>query len=279
MMFNTSLRLVGACVLAVGLGTALGGTAASAETSASAACVEPDLSSFKVERLDPTTYQVSLRDPSTVTCTDVTFNVSSYTIPETWDRNGWNPSALPQTEFDYAALTFPAGGTAPVSATVTVPACGPFQTDIYTGQRLTHLEWPAPMGEARITGTMRDQAACSQPSPSATTPAPETSTPASETSTPASETSTAPVVAPTASGTSSQAPASVLPTQATPKASAPEGDTQVLGTSAGTLPKTGGGVSISLQLFLAAGLIALGGTLLAALHQPAPVARPRYRRH
>lgn len=265
MLFKTSLRLIGACVLAVGFGTALGGTVASAETSASAACVEPDLSLFKMERLAPTNYQVSLRDASTVTCADVAFNVSSYTIPETWDRNGWNPSALPQTEFDYAALTFPAGGTAPVSATVTVPACGPYQTDIYTGQRLTHLEWPSPMGEARITGTMRDQAACGQPSTSATTPAPETST--------------APVVTPTASGTSSQAPASVLPTHATPKASAPERTTQVLGTSAATLPRTGGGVSISLQLLLAAGLIALGGTLLTALRKLAPVARQRHRRH
>lgn len=268
MIKNTGWRRVGACALALGLCSSVGVMAAAADTTgggdkpSKATCVEPALSLLTVQRLGPATYQVSLRDPGTVTCSDFTLNVGSYRIPDTWDRNGWNPTALPQHEFDYAALTFGAGGTDPVSVTVGVPECGPFQTDIYTGPRLPLLEWPSPMAGARVLGTMRDQAACSQPPTPATSnppPSPATDSPAPPA---AGQTSSAPAaVAPTASGspTRVQAPAA---TKTASAAAAPQRDVAVLGTRTGTLPHTGGSAHTGQLLLLATGLVTAGGLLV-----------------
>ena len=206
-MTASSMRVMGVALSAAVLSVIASATATAADTSTAAACVEPNPSLFNIERLDPTRYQVSLADASTVTCT--AFNVSSYRIPDTWDRNGWNETALPQTEFAYTTLTFPAGGTAPVTATVPVPDCGPYQTDLYTGPRLTYLEWPSPMAGVRLKGVMEDQAACSSElqSPSISP------TPAQQSN------NNTPTAAPTGAeqlpaGQSTTGSASVLPTKA-----------------------------------------------------------------
>jgi hypothetical protein len=278
-------RLIGVGLLGLGLGAGLGVVpAASADTTAPAACVQPDRSVFVFTRMDPQTSRVSLRNPGSVTCSAVTFNLSSYTIPETWDRAGWNPTALPQTEFDHAALTFPAGGTEAVTATVGVPACGPYQTDLYTGPRLTTLQWPAPMGDNRITGTMRDQAACASSTPAPTTTTPEATVPAASSPTPASTVPSTPATGSVAAGAASTA-VSTTPAAAASatsggvspgSSSSRQPDAGVLGTKAGRLPQTGG-VSFPL-LVLGVGLLLLGAALVSDLPWKAP-ARARQRRH
>ncbi len=277
-VLSRAWRLVGAGALGIVLGAGFGVSAASADTSGGNGCVEPERSVFAFQRVDSHTYQVSLREAGTVTCTAVTFNVGSYVIPDTWDRNGWNPTALPQTEFDYTTLTFPAGGTEAVTASVGVPACGPYQTDLYIGVRLTTLDWPSPMGTNRILGAMRDQEACASPTPtpSATTPEAATATPsAAQSTTPEQTSATAPAAVAPTTATSTRAPASgsVLPTEAT-RAATPASrrpGTAVLGTSSGTLPRTGSG-SVPL-LLLAVTLLVLGVVLLTGLPRTATANR------
>jgi hypothetical protein len=280
---STVRGLIGVGLLGLGLGAGPGVVqAAAADTTATVGCVQPDSSVFVFTRVAPQTYRVSLRNPGSVTCSAVTFNVGSYTIPETWDRNGWNPTALPQMEFDYAALTFPAGGTEAVTATVSVPACGPYQTDLYTGPRLTTLQWPSPMGENRITGTMRDQAACASSSPAPTTTTPVATVPAASSPTPASTQPSTPATSSVAAAASSTAVSTTsAATSATsagvsPGSSSSPPDTEVLGTKSGRLPHTGG-VPIPL-LVLGAGLLLLGAALVSDLPWKAP-AGTRGRRH
>jgi hypothetical protein len=223
---STLVRLVGASLIALGVVPLIGGTssanttgtAPNAKTDTSAAqCVDPGRSVFSFARLSPTTYRVSLKDPATVTCTAVTFNLASWTIPETWDRKGFNQTALPQVEFDYVALTFPAGGKEPVTATVKVPSCDPFQTDIYAGaRRPSPLVWPNPLGADRILGTIRDQAACVTPTPTPT-PTPSDTPSVTPTPTPTPTPSDTPTVTETPNTvTTTPAVAAVTSTTSTP---------------------------------------------------------------
>lgn len=284
---STVLGSIGAGLLGLGLAAGPGVVpAAAADTTAAVGCVQPDRSVFAVTRLAPQTYRVSLRDPDSVTCSAVTFNLGSYTIPETWDRAGWNPTALPQTEFDYAALTFPAGGTDAVTATVRVPACGPYQTDLYTGPRLTTLQWPAPMADDRITGTMRDQEACASPGPAPTTATPEATAPGvaspTQDSTQAGAPATGGVAAAAATTAVSTTPSAASPVTTSagvsPRSSrsSRQPGARVLGTKAGTLPQTGG-LPIPL-LVLGVGLLLLGAALVSGLPRKVP-AGARQRRH
>jgi hypothetical protein len=118
-------------------------------------CVAPGPQTVSVKHVHghPDTYTASLKQ-STVTCSDWTVNVSSYTIPNTWDHNGWNPTILPQHEYAHVVLTFPAGRQDPITVTVPVPTCGSYQTDAYTGPELKVLNWPAPMQGVKLDGTI-----------------------------------------------------------------------------------------------------------------------------
>jgi hypothetical protein len=276
---STLVRLVGASLIAIGVVPLIGGTssanttgtATNAKTDTSAAqCVAPGRSVFSFARLSATTYQVSLKDPATVTCTAVTFNVASWTVPETWDRKGFNQTALPQVEFDYAALTFPAGGKEPVTATVKVPSCDPFQTDIYAGaRRPSPLVWPNPLGADRILGTIRDQAPCVTPTPTpsvttptVTTPTPTVTTPTVTTPTPSvTETpntvTTSPAVAPVTSATRTPTD---TPSVLGIKISKTVTPVQVSRVPSGGV-QAGGGSTAGLQHVQ---LLALGGSLLLA---------------
>jgi len=268
---GTSRRFLAAAVAAASVFLIASAASAAADTSGATACVDPTPSVFTVARLNPRQYQVSLADPATVTCADFTFDISSYRIPDTWDRNGWNETALPQAEFAYTTLTFPAGGSASVIGTIAVPDCGPYQTDIYTGPRLSYLQWPSPMAGVRLMGVMMDQAACAHETPSPST----SSTPAEVgPSTPAANTG------PSDTETAGSSPASTTAAPAVGAKSSPKAhskpDSAVLGTHFGALPHTGAADSLRVQTVVAVGLLLLGTVLLIAPLRRAPAPRRRH---
>jgi LPXTG-motif cell wall-anchored protein len=66
-------------------------------------------------------------------CADTKLILESFTIPDTWNNQGFNQSAVPQYKFGVTTITFP-GGQSNVSKTATVPVpadCKNTQLDFY----------------------------------------------------------------------------------------------------------------------------------------------------
>ena len=82
------------------------------------------------------TLSVSLdvKDQSSGLCKAVTFQASSYAVPHTWNRKGFNATAVPQTLIQHKPITIPAGAKdSRASSTLDVGQSGPYQVDLYTG--------------------------------------------------------------------------------------------------------------------------------------------------
>lgn len=66
-------------------------------------------------------------------CSDATLTIASYNVPDTWDKKGWNKTAIPQTLYTDKTFTFPAGkSNYTMSQSVATPdACKHTQVDFY----------------------------------------------------------------------------------------------------------------------------------------------------
>ncbi len=120
-------------VLATVVSTVLVSQAAQAK-SGSSDCLDPkNPRSF--------TATISTRTSGTITtkggqplCGDATMVMQSFDVPDTWNKKGWNETAIPQTSFAKKEFTFP-GNKSGHKMTVTVEApdeCKHTQVDFYT---------------------------------------------------------------------------------------------------------------------------------------------------
>jgi hypothetical protein len=104
------------------------------------------------------TFTASLMD-GIAPCSDVTVNITSYNVPQSWDGLGWDASAAPQTMYKTDTLTFPANTTAPVTKSVQAPTCGNYQADLYPGAVQNTVNYPdGTIGW--IAGNLVNQAQC-----------------------------------------------------------------------------------------------------------------------
>lgn len=91
---------------------------------------------------DPRSYEASIkvRGTGTITtadgrplCSDGKMTFASYNVPDSWDKKGWNKTAIPQTLYADTEFTFPAGKS-DYSMTLNVDtpdACKHTQLDFY----------------------------------------------------------------------------------------------------------------------------------------------------
>ncbi|MGV8967661.1 MAG: hypothetical protein ACOH2F_15455 [Cellulomonas sp.] len=75
-------------------------------------------------------------------CAAVTLQATSYTVPGTWNRNGFNQTAVPQTAIPpQMPMTFPIGAKSSTQTSIlTTPPCGPYQVDLYGGAALESID-------------------------------------------------------------------------------------------------------------------------------------------
>lgn len=122
----------GGIIAALGLAVMVGGLYLQADASNSSGCL--DGSQFYNFRTSFTrgTGTITTADGRPL-CADTKLVLESFTLPDTWNNQGFNQSAIPQYKFGVTALTFPAGqSNVSKTATVPVPAdCKNTQLDFY----------------------------------------------------------------------------------------------------------------------------------------------------
>lgn len=162
---------------------------------------------------DSARLHATLRGPAgAALCDDVALNVSVYLVPATWDGQGFNPTAVPQSlvEAGHAPdLVFPAGTVVGTKLTADVtdflPECSNYQVDLYTGDKLDAVGTGG-HGGAFITGGLvsgdLDAPECQESTPSTTT---ESTTPAETTTEPAETTTSTTESAETTTSTTESA--------------------------------------------------------------------------
>jgi LPXTG-motif cell wall-anchored protein len=108
--------------------------------------------------------------------------LSSYTVPDTWDKQGFNETAVPQFAFDHARGKLHSDET--LQLTVALPPCGAYQIDLYFPPQIDEVTI-AGHGQQLLAGALKDTARdCSTPSNTDTTTPVETTTPPEETTSP-----------------------------------------------------------------------------------------------
>ena len=96
--------------------------------------------------------QVSLKD-NRPACETTKIYLSSYTMPDTWDGAGFNPSASPQTLFDSDSLTFYQNPVLSLTYKLKVKLPGPCknaQVDLYYAPELKTVTYPTGHGTQNI---------------------------------------------------------------------------------------------------------------------------------
>ncbi len=97
-------------------------------------------------------------------------NVSSYLVPDTWDGNGFNSTAVPQTLFDTKTVLLTHTGQ---DVTVALKGCGAEQVDLYVGDTIDQVGPNGHRGVFVGGRIFRTSDTCTTPSPSPTpTPTP-----------------------------------------------------------------------------------------------------------
>lgn len=108
----------------------------------SGGCLDPN---------DPRSFDASITTRSTGTiwtrdgrplCSDAKMTLASMNVPDTWDRKGWNKTAIPQTLYADTEFTFP-GGIKDHKMTVKVNAvdeCKNTQTDFYVAPSYDRID-------------------------------------------------------------------------------------------------------------------------------------------
>ncbi|MGL4173105.1 MAG: hypothetical protein ACRCTR_03390 [Actinomycetota bacterium] len=180
-------------------------------------------------------------------CQEVTVNVSSYSLPKTYDGSGdFNASAAPQTLIANRTVTLNQA-TRELKVPVTLPECGWYQWDVYGGEVLTEVFYPE--GHSKfIQGNIEKIKGYSCSTPTSTETSPTTTASPTSTGTPTvTETSPTSTSTPTVSGTESSTTTSVSVTVSGTSASTSTSTPTVSGVvetqapAGPTLPRTGGG--------------------------------------
>lgn len=188
---------------------------------------------------EPSTLEASLKgERGAALCDDVVLNVSVYALPATWNVQGWNPTAAPQTLiFHGQDLVFPKGATAGTVLTTTVASvpCVDFQIDLYRGAKLDRVTYPDGHGSGYLAGGLveveEESPRCAPPTaPPATMPPSPSTTPSMTASTTESTSAST-----TTSSTSSTNSAS---TTTTTQVSTAPGTSATASTSATKAPAT-----------------------------------------
>ncbi|MGL5858162.1 MAG: hypothetical protein ACRC35_07130 [Angustibacter sp.] len=87
-------------------------------------------------------------------CYPTTLNVSTYQLPKTYDGSGkFNASAAPQDLVHNEVVTLSATQTMAI-VPLTLPECGWFQWDVYTGDLVDPVLYPQGHGEGYIRGAI-----------------------------------------------------------------------------------------------------------------------------
>jgi hypothetical protein len=94
--------------------------------------------------------------PRGTLCSPVALVWAAYAVPSTWDRHGWNPTALPQHLFDSTTATI--SGSASTELTVTLP-CGNVQVDLYRPPVLPRIG-PETIGSELIKTRLWHRSTC-----------------------------------------------------------------------------------------------------------------------
>lgn len=120
-------------VTTVAAGAVLAFSAPALARSDSSSCLDPS---------DPRSYEAEIpnRNGGTITtkdgrplCSDGDMVLQSFNVPDTWNKEGWNKTAIPQTQYASTEFTFPAN-TSDHSITVKVDSpdpCKHTQLDFY----------------------------------------------------------------------------------------------------------------------------------------------------
>lgn len=176
----------------------------------------------------------------------VTVYVAAYKLPTTWDGQGWNKSATPQTLFSQQSKVV---HNKPVRFNVSLPDCGGIQVDVRGIPFPAVLNWPGlPEGTPAFYDGPWAAGRCKPPTTTTTT---------STTAPPRTTTTTAkPKVVPPAVTTTTVAPATVLAVTVT---KAPAAPVPVVP----TLAYTGSGKHTAPLVALGIGLVSVGLLFLA----------------
>ena len=82
--------------------------------------------------------------------------MQSFNVPDTWDRNGWNKTAIPQTSFAKKSFTFPAGkSNHTITMTVETPdKCKNTQVDFFLNEGYDRIDTLTGDDERNIIGVL-----------------------------------------------------------------------------------------------------------------------------
>lgn len=137
-------------------------------TSGQSNCLDPN---------QPGSYRATIKERGTGTittasgrplCSDGKLTFASYNVPETWDKKGWNKTAIPQTLFADTEFTFPAGKS-DYTMTVNVGTpdkCSHTQLDFYTAPSYDRIDTLTGDDERNILGVLfagKDKSECEEP--------------------------------------------------------------------------------------------------------------------
>ncbi len=170
----------GGMLAALGLAVMVGGLYLQADASSSAGCL--DGSKYYNFRTSFTrgTGTISTANGQPL-CADTKLVLESFSMPDTWNNQGFNQSAIPQYKFGVTSLTFP-GGQSNVSKTATVPVpadCKNTQLDFYYPPAFESISGLTDDDARYIGGRIfgKTQSNCNMPTPTPSpnpTPSPTT---------------------------------------------------------------------------------------------------------
>ncbi|NCU29104.1 hypothetical protein EOM60_00645 [Candidatus Saccharibacteria bacterium] len=136
-------------------------------TRNSSSCLDPK---------NPRSFEASIKSRSSGTittkdgrplCSDAEMTLASMSVPDTWDRKGWNKTAIPQTLFADTKFTFP-GGKSNHKMTITVNAvdeCKNTQTDFYVAPSYQSITTLTGDDERNVVGVLFAGKKCEEPKP------------------------------------------------------------------------------------------------------------------
>lgn len=149
---------------------AVTGIIASSPVSAtrnSSSCLDPkSLRSFEASIKNRSSGTITTKDGRPL-CSDVEMTLASMSVPDTWDRKGWNKTAIPQALFADTKFTFP-GGKSNHKMTITVNAvseCKNSQTDFYLAPSYQSITTLTGDDERNIVGVLFAGKKCEEPRP------------------------------------------------------------------------------------------------------------------
>lgn len=94
--------------------------------------------------------------------------LQSFNVPDTWDKKGWNKTAIPQTSFTKTTFTFPGNkSNHEMTLTVDTPdACKHTQVDFYTEKGYDKIETLTGDDERNVIGVLfAATEECKEPTP------------------------------------------------------------------------------------------------------------------